>query len=38
MKAVKIGATIIGASLGLIIGGIACLILANAWMYASYIH
>lgn len=38
MKAIKIGAGIIGASLGLIIGGIGMLIMANALMYASYMH
>lgn len=38
MKIIKAGGIIVGASLGLFIGGICLLIFANAWMYASYMH
>lgn len=38
MKLIKTGAIIVGASLGLFIGGVGLLIFANAWMYASYMH
>lgn len=38
MKIIKTGAIVVGVSLGLYIGGIASLILANALIYAAYIH